>query len=291
MSQINNHQFLVVLYKMSLLESPTIQTIVDYFSRKDNSCNNQFELIIWDNSPISGEQQLAALQHLLSLKISFKHTPENRSLSQIYNEVASKLAEDKYLTLLDQDTELPSTYFEELKMAQRDKWPLILPKVECQGLLVSPGKRFFARGIRLKEISSGMINSKNLLAINSGMSVLGKVFRVIKYDERLRFYGTDVYFMKKFENYFDHAFILNATLSHSLAEMDEKSNDWHIAHAQEKQKTFALIFSEGLAEMFFLQIYLVLIRLKYKIRLLITRIFTLHFKLRSKNEKFPSNDR
>lgn len=254
---------LVVVYKMQLAASPTIQSVVNYLQTQDFQAISSCRLFIWDNSPNSSDAVVEALRvQLPELEIQYVHTPENCSLSKIYNEVAFLLAEDEYLTLLDQDTALPPSYFEELRLAQSEQWPLILPKVVCQGLLVSPGRRFFARGIRLKEIKSGAIKSKNLLAINSGMSIQARVFRAFKYDERLQFYGTDTFFMRNYEKYFDQVFVLETPISHSLAEMEVRSEEWWAAHSKEKLRTFSIVFCNSFAEKLFVKIYAAGLRVK-----------------------------
>lgn len=263
---MRSNTLLVVVYKMHLIASPTILSFANYLQAQGAQVASGYRLLIWDNSPNTSDADVQALRvQLPALEIQYVHTPENCSLSKIYNEVASLLAVDEYLTLFDQDTELPASFFEELKMAQRDQWSLILPKVECQGLLVSPGKRFFARGIRLKEIGSGAIKSKNLLAINSGMSILGKVFRSFKYDERLRFYGTDTFFMRNYEKYFDQAFVLETPISHSLAEMEKKSDEWWATHSKEKLRTFDIVFNNSIIEIIFVRIYAASLRVKARL--------------------------
>jgi hypothetical protein len=259
-----NNILLVVLYKMQIMESSTIQSIADYLKTQDPQLSTSYRLHIWDNSPVPSKSGTQAMQMCLpKLHIQYTHSPENCSLSKIYNELASRLEVNEYLTILDQDTILPLAYFEELKIAQHEQWPLILPKVECQDLLVSPGKRFFARGIHLKGIDSGATNSKNLLAINSGMSILGKVFQLIKYDERLRFYGTDTYFMRNYEKYFNQAFVLDTPISHSLAVMERRSEDWRIAYIEELMRTFDIIYTNSIWELLFIRAYVIFIRLKH----------------------------
>lgn len=262
-SGISNNIFLVVVYKMRLTESTTIQSIVNYLLAQNSQVISGCCLFIWDNSPNISDVDVRALRaQLPALGVQYVHTPENCSLSKIYNEVASKLALNEYLTLLDQDTALPPSYFEELRLAQSEQWPLILPKVVCQGLLVSPGRRFFARGIRLKKIKSGAIKSKNLLAINSGMSIQARIFRVFKYDERLQFYGTDTFFMLNYEEYFDQAFVLETPISHSLAEMEMMPVEWWDAHSKEKLRTFSIVFCNSFAEKLFVKIYAAGFRIK-----------------------------
>jgi hypothetical protein len=255
--------FLVVLYKSSLDNSRTIQSIQSFFTTESLDCYSRFELLIWDNSPESHAHEAVELGQKIPINVKLIHTPQNTSLSKIYNYVSCKLQENDYLTLFDQDTTLPASYFEELKIAQINQWPLILPKVECQGVLVSPGSRFFARGKRLKGISSGALDSKNLLAINSGMSIIGKVFCSYKYDERLRFYGTDTFFMRNYEKYFDKAFVLNTPISHSLAVMEQRSDEWRSAYLEELIYTNKITFKNSFWEKAFTMIYTLVMRLKF----------------------------
>lgn len=251
-----NHKFLVVLYKTSPAASPTIQSIINFFASAGMIYNDECELIIWDNSPVSHGSEVDSLRQITSINVSFIATPLNSSLSKIYNVVSNKLSNDEYLTLLDQDSFLSTEYFVELRKAQLAGYPLILPKVECGGILISPGSRFFCKGKLLKNVKPGVIVSKNLLAINSGMSATGKVFSAITYDERLMFYGTDTYFMKHYEKYFPHAYLINATINHSLAENDsETSAERKNQIAQARKEAWKIVFSETLPERMFLSVY------------------------------------
>lgn len=256
MPPVISQKLLVVLYKTAPATSPTIQSIITYFSSIGGSHCAECELILWDNSPVSHAEDVYALRQTAPIRVRFVATPQNTSLSKIYNTVAGELADEEYLTLLDQDSFLPAEYFIELRKAQLECFPLILPKVECGGVLVSPGTRFFCKGKLLKNIRPGLIPSKNLLAINSGMSATGKVFKTIPYDERLMFYGTDTYFMKHYEKHFSHAYVISATLNHSLAENDaETSVERKQQIAQARHDAWAIVFSETLAERFFLLVY------------------------------------
>lgn len=265
------NKFLVVLYNMSLSKSPTIRSLVDWFAVDDNKYNRNCELVIWDNSPISCEEEIDWLRKILFIKITFVHTPQNTPLSKIYNTLSSKLMNDEYLTLLDQDSFLTKEYFEEMRIAQFNNWPLILPKVICDGVLVSPGTRFFAKGKLYASLTSGVISSKNLLAINSGMSVHRKVFNKIKYDERLLFYGTDTYFMKRYEKCYSDAYLIDATIDHTLSENDPNvSADRKRQIEKAKRDAWQIIFSDNFLECSFLFFY---------VRALILRDFFRKFRM------------
>lgn len=246
--------FLVVLYKMHPEASPTLRSFLSY-AGESASCS-RLRLVIWDNSPSSSAEAIDLLRSKYSrLCIRYVHTPENRSLSSIYNELGEDVDENSYLTLLDQDTSLPVGYFDDLLLAQFSGEELILPKVMCSGQLVSPGARFFARGKLLNSVGSGRISTKNLLAINSGMSIRGDVLKRIKYDERLRFYGTDTFFMKRYERLYPYAYVLDHPVEHSLAVMDGKDEAWHRAYVEEMFRTFRFIYTDSLGEKLFVRLY------------------------------------
>lgn len=245
-----------MLYKLAPNFSPSIQSIIDFYSGCGVEHFDKCELIIWDNSPQSQADAIESLQAACPLQIRYISTPGNTPLSKIYNTISRELKDEEYLTLLDQDSFLPKKYFIELRAAQLARHPLILPQVKCGEVLVSPGSRFFCKGRLLKNIRPGVIASKNLLAINSGMSATGAVFKRIPYDERLMFYGTDTYFMKHFEKHFSHAYVINATLKHSLAENDAATSvERKQQIAQARHDAWAIVFSETLAERFFLWAY------------------------------------
>lgn len=260
-------KLLVVLYKTAPNSSPTIQSIIDFYSAKRLDCCDEYEMIIWDNTPQSQAETLEKLRASCPIQIRYISTPKNTSLSKIYNTVAGELQDDEYLTLLDQDSFLPKEYFIELREVQSSGQQLILPRVKCGGILVSPGTRFFCKGKLLKDINPGLTASKNLLAINSGMSAKGSVFKKIPYDERLMFYGTDTYFMKQYEKQFSHAYVLNATLNHSLAE-DDASTSYERKQqiAQTRRAAWKIVFSETLAERLFLLVYEFALRLRSWVR-------------------------
>jgi len=252
---------LVVLYEVLPLESITVKSVIESLRHLQLKDLSEYELIIWDNSPVKApEFDISKL--IMNLSTHYRHTPENTSLSSIYNTVGSTLMDEDYLTLFDQDTEVPHQFFEMLTVTQKELHPLILPKIICQDRLVSPGKRFFSKGFLLSSVDAGKIQSRNLLAINSGMSIKGSVFKVIKYDERLRFYGTDTFFMKMYEKEFKYAFVLNIELNHSLAEMETKSKLWHAENKKEKFRTFKIIFSDSISEKIFVQVYVIFDKIK-----------------------------
>ena len=258
--------FLVVLFNLLPSESTTVQSILSYFDAQCIQGELKYHLVIWDNSPISA---MTDVQQFIDkaefIDILYVNTPENLSLSCVYNYVVSTMSKDKYLTLFDQDTVMDHSYFKELLKLHLGRWPLILPKVECGGVLVSPGKRFISRGILLKKIDSGAISSKNLLAINSGMSIARTVFDSFMYDEKLLFYGTDTYFMRNYEKYYDYAFILSVPISHSLAIMQHNTIEWRSTYYCELVRAANIIFRNSVLEKIFTFLYTGYYKLRIKL--------------------------
>jgi len=76
---------LVVIYKINLIQSKTIKSLIDskdYLSESD--------LFIWDNSPTS--QDISALRRFFGkhTNIFYEHHPENLPLSKVYNKVINQ---------------------------------------------------------------------------------------------------------------------------------------------------------------------------------------------------------
>lgn len=264
---LNMSCFLVVVYKVKLKDSPTVSSIVDYFKLNSDKNAKKIELIIWDNSPSPDCEGLSWLKKSIQINVRYIHTPQNTALSVIYNKVAAGLDDNDYLTLLDQDSQLPGDFFSSLTAAQSEKWPLILPKVYCGNKMVSPGTRFYAKGRLLKSVSAGLISSRNLLAINSGTSAKGSVFKKIPYDERLSFYGTDTYFMKQYERHYKEAYLMDVSLHHSLAESDPNIDDSRKREISlAKRDSSRIVFSDSFFERLFLVFYEAYLKVRDVIR-------------------------
>lgn len=253
--------FLVVLYNTKPEESPTLKSLSLYFNDYPSKNNN---IIIWDNSKKSVYSEFIDFTKKI-IPTEYIHTPENTSLSKIYNTISAGLLKHSFLTLLDQDTELPEKYFQELSELQEKGEKLILPIVICKEIIVSPGYRIFSHGILFKKIASGMSPSKNMLAINSGMSISQDVFNKLKYDERLRFYGTDTYFMTRYEKEFGSLHIMSTRINHSLAEMEERDQEWKDKHLNEKIRTFKIIFTTSIIDIIFSRVHCFLLNIKHSL--------------------------
>jgi GT2 family glycosyltransferase len=203
---------LIVLYETKILESQTFQTIIV----QDQSLFN-LKLIIWDNSPVPvPNDELVQAKALYPFE--YISTPINTWLSKVYNQIISSRIFD-YIILLDQDSTMPNDFFSQLALGVKN-YPcinLFLPLVINQGKLVSPGSFIFFKGRHWKRARTGLISSKNTLAITSGMTISSKYLlkNNIKFDERLNLYAIDTSFMLEYTKKEKWLFVLPVTFAHN----------------------------------------------------------------------------
>jgi len=214
--------FLVVLYEQNFKTSETLKTLIQIQDQLQNS-----SLIIWDNSIIPQTNLQEIKSNYPKIKnIEYFANSNNTPLSKVYNYIfENKLAGSEYVTILDHDTFLTESLIKELlTITSQRSYNLILPKIFCDGILISPAKLYYFKGFYFKSIPANKIKSKFLTAINSCMTI--KVAYIVennfRYDENLKFYGTDDNFMKTFQENCDYAYILNSKINHKLNYFSEE---------------------------------------------------------------------
>lgn len=207
---------LICLYNKSIDTSDTIQSLL-----KANVIKDNLRVIIWDNSPISLKRDSIEFLKNNFSNFIYKHTPENVFLSKIYNEVINSLKErDSYLMLCDDDSYIPEHFFEVLvkQIKLNPSINLFLPQIYSDSILVSPAKDYLIITKFLKGLKPGILGSHYTTAINSGMVISNRVFRSgFRYNENLKFYGTDNYFMNQYSKKDRHLIVLDVKISHSLS--------------------------------------------------------------------------
>jgi GT2 family glycosyltransferase len=237
---------LVVLYKRLPEDSESLQSLATCLRRESAS------FTVWDNSPDAAPD--ASLDWLSTrfVSVEYRHTPENVSLSKIYNQIIRQHVinsenRPEYLVLLDQDTIVESDYLNSAFRAgaENPDINLLLPIVEGNGVIVSPANLYYGIGRRWIRVLTGRIRSHFRTAINSGMviraSYLLKQFD--GYDERLRFYGTDNDFMQKYAATNRELFVFDSRLRHDLASFsveDVEAKLW-----RHRENVRALLLSNG----------------------------------------------
>lgn len=233
---------LVVLYKKTIAESPTIQSLL-----MQNNQLFEIELVVWDNSPDRCPKEQQKEISTAFSKFQYIWAPENVWLSKLYNKVLSA-AEYDYALLLDQDSEVPAFYLDKLSAALL-KFPevsLFLPIVLNNGKVVSPGSFVYFKGKHWKSIKTGLISSKNVLAITSGMVISARVFRnhQMKFDERLNLYGIDTSFMLQFSKFEKQLYVLSVQFDHDTVLWSNPSADLMLSRFRNLKSTWPKILSD-----------------------------------------------
>ena len=210
----------VVLYRMRLDEAPTLCSL-----RRAAGALVDSTVLVWDNGPEA--QDIGALSGSNSLargSLLYVHAPHNAGLPEVYGTAIERSAGHDVLVWLDQDTEVPTDYFDAVRqaVAEQPDCAVFLPLVESHGRIVSPGDYRWVKGRHWQRPRTGRVSSRGLTAVNSGMAVrrsyLTEEFK--GYDPHLRFYGVDTAFM------LDHArrrpalVVLDCRLGHASALLD-----------------------------------------------------------------------
>lgn len=221
----NRLKILVVLYKKKLYESETILSIL--------KCKHELRvvdtLIIWNNSPTSllEEEKIVLRKEMAPIDVIFEgDCGINHTLPFIYTSIYKKSDNSDILVLFDHDSNISPEYFTKLLDAiELNKGVnLFLPIVFANSFIVSPSYVFFeVKGIYWRKAHIGILKSKCITAINSGMAIrcsyLINIFE--GYNMNLKFYETDNDFMYKYHKANTFLYVLDVYLNHTLNFYDE----------------------------------------------------------------------
>ena len=209
---------LVVLYRRKPSESETLLGLLDMPA--DAFADR---IVIWDNSPASHQAEAEALLAGCPAPFDYFHTPENRSLSSIYNQTADTYCtQGDFLLILDQDSRLPCDYiaiFRSVRLGA-PAVRLFAPQVYANGRRVSPARFRFGWGRPGLTMIDGLLPARGHVGINSGLFLEPSLFhgpRSVRFDEQLRFYGTDTDFFMRFGDVDKVFSVLPVRLEHDLS--------------------------------------------------------------------------
>lgn len=213
---------LVVIYRRSCSASETLSSLATCREALKNS-----QVVVWDNSPEPAlDEERRWLRRSLP-RVEYFHDAANPGLAAVYNRIIHHYLKPEakeafeYLILLDHDSRVPRQFFTELERAshQNPGIALYLPLVIAQKKIVSPSNLYGCKGFRWKTNRSGLMRARHRTAVNSGMAISVSYLRheFPGYDERLRFYGTDNFFMREYGKANSHFVVLNSVLEHDLS--------------------------------------------------------------------------
>ena len=251
-----NLYIVIVVYKKELLHCKAFTSMKKHMAKINN-----LHLIIWNNSPeILIDKNQDDYEYFEA---------QNSTLPIIYNSMTKKYlkSENDFLMISDDDTDYSNYDFKKLfdiLTTNESKTGIFIPQLYANNRLVSPGKRFLFKGKYIQSIKDGLIKSKNILGMNSGLIISYKCFNKMPllFDERLRFYGTDTDFFIRYEKHFDFLYVLPFKIQHDLS---ENNNDKERTDFRRKDNLYALniIFSNrSLIEKLLFKLYYLYINLK-----------------------------
>ncbi|MCS3232620.1 hypothetical protein NXW89_25725 [Bacteroides thetaiotaomicron] len=231
---------LVVLYKQKINESLTIRS----FCEGCHEFHKETLLVIWDNSPINQNIDFEYL-HNLNIVFTYEHTPENKSLSCIYNIILNTYSRAEAIYLFDQDSILTTEYFQKMECAfyENPDIGLALPYVMHSNQIVSPGVFQFYKGKYLKFLQRGRVYSKNIIAITSGMAIRPDLIvkNKITFDEYLSLYGIDTKFCLDYAKSFSYLCIIDYQLRHSLSQFEKEEKTIKLMRYSSQMKAMRYI--------------------------------------------------
>ena len=237
--------FLIVLYKRKPASSETFQSLQNCKGLLKGNCVTY----IWDNSPnsLSQYEQKQLIDYNRELSISYLTKNENTSLSEIYNYIIKLCSRDSFLVILDHDTSFDESYITEIlkatKSPEYSDINLFLPLIISCNKIFSPSFEYLKlRSVLWKHPRVGRIPVKNMQAINSGMVIRTNYLKDAfpGYDENLRFYATDTYFMYVYRSQNKEVCVLNARLNHIL-NFYEEDNASKARRFKEQRRAFLYI--------------------------------------------------
>lgn len=260
----------VVLYRKTVEESISVCSILGLLEGM-KAAGFFPRIYIWNNSP-------GWVLPLVHEDVTW-FEGDNVSLPLIYNEIADLAfsSGSSVLLISDDDTDYAKFDFEScfrvveevLSDGRDSQVGTFLPQIMSGGRLVSPGGRRLFKGYLFDQVNSGLIDSCNVLAINSGMIITKACYERMRplYDARLNFYGTDTEFFVRYQRHFKKIYVLDSVVEHSLSSDTRESPDRAFFRWKDNINAMAVVFErESFAFKFLMRIYYALVKFKLFIK-------------------------
>lgn len=212
-------ELVIVLYKMTYLESETIQSLQHLLT--ENNFLKITKIHIFDNSPNAFPAEG------LDKRFEYYHSPENIGLAKAYNFILKKLQpETNWLLTLDQDTSLTAVYLQEVMAASQkkdDSVVLIAPLIFDQKQQISPVTAKSLRPLTEKLPRSNEIYQEGIMVINSGALVKRDFLTEIDgYNEAFPLDYLDHWLCWKVFDRNKKIAIIDAALQHQLSVLEKQ---------------------------------------------------------------------
>jgi hypothetical protein len=257
---------LVVLYKRRIFDSSTLVSIFD--------CSRQIPtgsiISIFDNSPEPQKDEDIEKFKTCGLSVDYQSFPENKALSKIYNEAIDLSSNFDFMLILDQDSHLDDLLFSVFASAEimNPSIDLFLPYIIVDFRVVSPGSWSLIKGKYWKKVRTGLVESRNNIAISSGMFIRRSLFNnsKIRFNEVLRLYGIDTDFMLQFQKVRSHFFVLNYAFKHDLSVFAKEDLEVKLRRFRDHIHSTRILSTASASSLIVTEIYIAFKRLQFSLK-------------------------
>lgn len=216
---MENVLFICVVYSK---EPEKTKTINSYRKVIFSNYGIMPSLAIWDNSKAGFTISNELSESIDNLQ--YYHTGNNEKLSVIYNAVIDKNKDKlEWVVILDDDSVIDCSYAQAVQdfVKSKSNAKVAIPKIFLNNTMISPGFVKGVRGFALKDISNGVSEISNLVAMMSGTVINFKDKELIPtFDERLSFYGVDTRFFREVSKLNLGVYIMPVIMQHESALRD-----------------------------------------------------------------------
>lgn len=193
-------RLLIVLYGRDLRTSDSYRSALKFFKKEQIYIySNRSDNLVIDDG------------------ITYWGDGKNHGLSYAYNYFIKhvKYNDDDFLIIFDDDTKFGKEYYDAVCGAVLNgDGDLFLPRVKANSCIISPSKILNGR---IAPIKTDDVSDLSLTGINSGMMICCKIFKSIKYNEKLFLDYVDHDFMGKVNSAGYKVSILDATIEQNFS--------------------------------------------------------------------------
>ena len=150
---------IMVLYQQHFSQSPSFEILMKAVQE------GKIQLVLYDNS-----QTVQEVQSFVNESIHYYHNSANPGLATAYNYALARAQKSiRYFVTLDQDSRLPTTYFDTiLNVEWTEELVAAVPMIYDQNKQISPVYADHYINRQFKSIDHSQIVSRRIMAINSG---------------------------------------------------------------------------------------------------------------------------
>lgn len=225
-----------------------------------------FDLIVWDNSAAACTEVERAFLSRSFPGSEYRHSGRNTPLARVYDTVIKekiKLTRGcDYLVLFDQDSTVPPGFVRAIREAAiaHPGIGMLLPLVTSADQLVSPATIHFFLGRRWKSARTGVLPSRSITAINSGMTLSARYLEenFDCYPQDLAFYGTDSWMSQAYADKASTVLVVDTNIQHGLAEHEVEPIEKKLWRHREIVRSTRVLNRRGVLRRFACDIYLMI---------------------------------